>query len=63
MRFFGYRFLQEVRAAGNLTEKQERLAHLPIVSIIPIVGKIAGDIAFWKCRVGFLTLYLARFTE
>ncbi len=43
---FSVRFLQEVRAAGTLTEKQESLANLPIVSIIPVVGKVTLEITF-----------------
>jgi hypothetical protein len=33
------RFLREVKTAGELTERQEHWARLPIVSIIPIVGE------------------------
>jgi len=46
------RFLQEVRAAGKLTEKQESLAHLPIVSIIPIVGTLSNHIIRQQMKKG-----------
>ncbi|KAF9445680.1 hypothetical protein P691DRAFT_611699, partial [Macrolepiota fuliginosa MF-IS2] len=35
------KFIQEVSAAGELTRKQEGLARLPIVSILPIVGDLS----------------------
>ena len=33
-------FLGEVQSAATLTDKQVRLSHLPIVSIIPIVSEL-----------------------
>jgi hypothetical protein len=35
------RFLAEVKAAGQLSDNQERYSHIPIVSILPIVGKFS----------------------
>lgn len=35
------RFLEEVKAAGQLSESQERYSQLPIVSILPIVGELS----------------------
>ena len=33
-------FLEEVRLAATLTDKQIRRSHLPIVSLVPIVSKL-----------------------
>jgi len=34
-------FLREVQAVATLTEKQIRMSHLPIISIIPIVNELS----------------------
>ncbi|KAF9525751.1 hypothetical protein CPB83DRAFT_771568 [Crepidotus variabilis] len=35
-------FLSDIRAAGSLTDKDLRRSHLPIISIIPIVGSLSA---------------------
>ncbi|EKM75807.1 hypothetical protein AGABI1DRAFT_63984, partial [Agaricus bisporus var. burnettii JB137-S8] len=46
------RFLEEVKAAGQLSESQERYSQLPIVSILPIVGSLSTHVIRQQMKKG-----------